>query len=173
MLDPLIWDNLIPETLQQQILSSATGGAWQWSPHLLIQQPGEIVPPILYFTRLLSATENSIVELTDRVSQAAGRRFLCVNSKFNLQIAMAPHQTTSGKPHRDGGDPEWVCIYYVTGGEGDTRLLQSEEGSITHSIEPRQGRVVLFSGSLWHSAGRPTHGHRCILNLHMAEQRQE
>ena len=171
MLDPMIWDDLLPTALQQEILSCATGGEWKWAPHLLIQQPGEIPPPVLYFTRQVSTAEDSIVELTERVSQAAGRRFLCVNSKFNLQLAMAAHQTAGGKPHKDSGNPEWICIYYVTGGNGDTRLLQSEEGSVTHCIEPRRGRVVLFSGSLWHSAGRPNHGHRCILNLHMAEQR--
>ena len=73
-------------------------------------------------------------------------------------------------PHIDL-DEGWehaVVLYYVVDSDGDTIIynekVESEEYTIKKSFTPKQGRVVLFDGGLYHTAEQPLNNNRCIVN---------
>ena len=52
--------------------------------------------------------------------------------------------------------------------DGDTIIynetVKSENYTIKEKVTPKQGRVVLFDGSLYHTAEQPINNVRCIVN---------
>jgi|MDTC01.1.fsa_nt_gb hypothetical protein len=57
-------------------------------------------------------------------------------------------------PHVDADDPAmYTCAYYVNDSDGPLRMFD-EEGNVTHTIEPKKGRCVVFKSNTKH-AGTP------------------
>ncbi|MEM1087215.1 MAG: hypothetical protein AAGH90_05755, partial [Pseudomonadota bacterium] len=68
--------------------------------------------------------------------------------------------------HTDDPNPHWVFIYYVNDADGPTCLFEGSE--ITHRIEPKRGRGVIFEGKIEHSSSSPVESrYRCILNFNL------
>ena len=81
---------------------------------------------------------------------------------------------TIDKPHIDiHGKTEFrVALYYVCDSDGDTVIYnekeQSEKYTIKQRVTPKQGRVVIFNGHLYHTAEQPTKSNtRCIVNYNL------
>jgi ectoine hydroxylase-related dioxygenase (phytanoyl-CoA dioxygenase family) len=59
-------------------------------------------------------------------------------------------------------------LYYVCDSDGDTIIYNekdiSDQYTIKEKVTPKQGRVVLFDGSLYHTAEQPLNNNRCIVN---------
>ena len=55
-------------------------------------------------------------------------------------------------------------MYYVTTAVGDT-IIYTDRGE--KKIAPKQGRVVIFDGSLKHTATQPTEDVRCVININI------
>ena len=80
-------------------------------------------------------------------------------------------------PHVDMNIPHLVCLYYVNDSQGDTVIynemvddvLVTEVNTYQYTelqrITPKKGRVAIFSGTRFHSSGKPVSGKRCILNF--------
>lgn len=68
------------------------------------------------------------------------------------------------QPHIDLEFPHFGCIYYINDSEGDT-VFYNDDKNIKKSISPKQGRLVVFDGSIPHSSSRPAKTHRRILNF--------
>ena len=65
-----------------------------------------------------------------------------------------------------------VALYYVCDSDGDTVIYneteQSETYTIKSSITPKQGRMVIFDGKLYHSARHPINSNTiCIVNYNL------
>ena len=65
-----------------------------------------------------------------------------------------------------------VALYYVCDSDGDTVIYneteQSETYTIKSSITPKQGRMVIFDGSLYHAAEQPINSNtRCVVNYNL------
>lgn len=57
-------------------------------------------------------------------------------------------------PHVDSDDPAmYTCAYYVNDSDGPLRMFD-DDGNVTHTIEPKKGRCVVFKSSIKH-AGTP------------------
>ena len=72
-------------------------------------------------------------------------------------------------PHIDLIDTDhFVMLYYVSDSDGDTIIYNEKEKSKSYTIKkkvtPKQGRVVLFDGRLYHTAEQPNVDKRCIVN---------
>ena len=68
-------------------------------------------------------------------------------------------------PHIDFEKPHQVYIYYVKDSDGDTVIFKNKKE--WKRITPKQGRMITFDGSLWHTAEQPTNGTRCIINFNI------
>ena len=65
-----------------------------------------------------------------------------------------------------------VALYYVCDSDGDTVIYNETEESKTYTIKksvtPKQGRMVIFDGSLYHAAEQPINSNtRCIVNYNL------
>lgn len=77
--------------------------------------------------------------------------------------------------HIDLDFPHTVFLYYVADATGDTVLsnynkydykASPKEYKIIERITPKQGRVLVFDGDIWHAAFQPyTKQSRCIVNI--------
>jgi len=79
-------------------------------------------------------------------------------------------------PHLDLPEKHIVFLYYVNDCDGETviydyksknafELPYFEDVKIVKKIKPKQGRVVVFDGTTWHSSTQPTKGMRTIINF--------
>ena len=64
-----------------------------------------------------------------------------------------------------------VALYYVCDSDGDTIIYNEREKLETYTIKqkvtPKQGRIVLFDGSLYHTAEQPLNNVRCVVNYNL------
>ncbi len=65
-----------------------------------------------------------------------------------------------------------VALYYVVDSDGDTVIYNEREKSETYTIKervtPKQGRMVIFDGNLYHAAKQPINSNtRCIVNYNL------
>ena len=87
---------------------------------------------------------------------------------------------TIDTPHIDIYDDEEgnidfiVALYYVVDSDGDTVIYNEREKdpdgnyTIKGSVTPKQGRMVIFDGALYHAAKQPINSNtRCIVNYNL------
>ena len=120
---------------------------------------GTIDSPFHYL--FVSLIENACNKIDKKnVSVIKGRSFLQLPINFEGE-----RQDT---PHVDIVDDHFVMLYYVCDSDGDTIIYNEQEKSESYTIQkritPKQGRVVLFDGSYYHTAEQPLNNIRCVVN---------
>jgi len=72
----------------------------------------------------------------------------------------------------DEGVKHVVVLYYVVTSDGDTIIYNERTESETYTekqrVTPKQGRVVIFDGGLYHTAQQCSKTPRCIVNYNLA-----
>ena len=75
-------------------------------------------------------------------------------------------------PHVDCTSPHWTLIYYVNDSDGPTYLFNEKYNglkqklSINQSIEPEEGKFILFDGLYYHASSSPiNHDWRSVINV--------
>ena len=91
-----------------------------------------------------------------------------------LQLPTNIKREDVDSPHTDMSFQHFVMLYYVCDSDGDTIIYNekiiSEKGfTVQKKITPKQGRVVLFDGSLYHTAQQPNHNLRCVVNYDLRD----
>ena len=90
-----------------------------------------------------------------------------------LQFPLNLKDRTPDTPHIDIEDKEHiVALYYVCDSDGDTIIynerkdqgLEAKSYTIKEKITPKQGRMVIFDGTLYHTAEQPQDNIRCVVN---------
>jgi len=95
-----------------------------------------------------------------------GRSFM----QFPLNLQSDEDDT----PHidLDEGVRHVVVLYYVVTSDGDTIIYNERTESKTYTekqrVTPKQGRVVIFDGGLYHTAQQCSNTPRCIVNYNLA-----
>ena len=89
-----------------------------------------------------------------------------------LQLPLNLKDRTVDTPHIDIYDKRHiVALYYVCDSDGDTIIYNEREQLGTYTIKqkvtPKQGRMVLFDGSLYHTAEQPLNNVRCVVNYNL------
>jgi len=115
----------------------------------------------LFHELFLQLIENSCEKLNIKeVDVYQGRSF--------LQLPLFSKKPSVDTPHTDLFEKHFVMLYYVMDSDGDTIIYNETEKSDNYTIKqkvtPKQGRVVLFDGSLYHTAEQPINNLRCIVN---------
>ena len=75
-------------------------------------------------------------------------------------------------PHIDIMDKNHIVgLYYVVDSDGDTIIYNERKESkiytIKQKVTPKQGRIVIFDGGLYHTAEQPLNNTRCIINYNI------
>jgi len=68
-------------------------------------------------------------------------------------------------PHVDCDDPHEVYLYYVVDADGPTLFLKNNK--VIKKVKPTQGTLVIFDGSIFHTAEQPQKGKRCVVNFNV------
>ena len=100
------------------------------------------------------------------VNALQGRSFLQFPLNLKERSVDLPHIDIYSRKHL-------VCLYYVCDSDGDTIIYNEREKSKSYTIKkkvtPKQGRVVLFDGRLYHTAEQPNHDKRCVVNYDLVD----
>ena len=93
-----------------------------------------------------------------------GRSFLQFPLNLKDKSVDTPHVDLYYRKH-------FVALYYVCDSDGDTIIYNEREKLKTYTIKqkvtPKQGRMVLFDGSLYHTAEQPLNNVRCVVNYNL------
>ena len=90
-----------------------------------------------------------------------------------LQFPIQKERGEPDLPHIDINNKiHIVGLYYVVDSDGDTVIYNETKESKTYTIKksvtPKQGRMVIFDGSLYHAAKQPINSNtRCIVNYNL------
>ena len=97
-----------------------------------------------------------------------------VQGRSFLQFPLSLKDKTPDTPHidLDQGIEHIVALYYVCDSDGDTIIyneredqgLESKLYTIKEKVTPKQGRMVIFDGTLYHTAEQPKDNIRCVVN---------
>ena len=98
------------------------------------------------------------------VNVLQGRSFLQFPLNLKDKNVDTPHIDLHHREHL-------VVLYYVCDSDGDTIIYNEREQSNTYTIKqkvtPKQGRMVLFDGGLYHTAEQPLNNVRCVVNYNL------
>ena len=89
-----------------------------------------------------------------------------------LQFPYLKRTKEDDTPHIDIDDKRHVVVlYYVCDADGHTVIYNEREESdvytVKEKVSPKQGRVVLFDGGLFHTAQQPENKIRCVVNYNL------
>ena len=124
--------------------------------------------------KVMSGYHDLFVPMLKRVGFKLGLRNLnVIQGRSFLQFPVNTDGTIDN-PHIDiiGKVDFLVALYYVCDSDGDTVIYNETKESKTYtikkSITPKQGRMVIFDGSLYHAAEQPINSNtRCIVNYNL------
>ena len=97
-----------------------------------------------------------------------------VQGRSFLQFPLNLDSKEDDTPHidLDEGKRHIVVLYYVVTSDGDTVIYnqrtESDIYTIKQKVTPKQGRVVIFDGSQYHTAQQAIKTVRCIANYNLA-----
>ena len=100
---------------------------------------------------------------------------VCRGRSF-LQFPLNLNTDEPDTPHTDMHRNHFVILYYVVDSEGDTIIynerwnndIRPEKYTEKQRVTPKQGRVVIFDGRLYHTAEQSINTTRCIVNYDVA-----
>lgn len=85
------------------------------------------------------------------------------NSRIFFMTPSPSSQTIYNGIHIDTDLPHYVCLYYINDSDGDTVFFAPDKTTEIKRITPKKGRVVFFTGNIFHCTSTPTQN-RFILN---------
>ena len=125
------------------------------SPGITVSEYHDLFTPLLKKIGLTIGVRN--------ISVLQGRSFLQFPVKEKGEPDL-PHIDIMDKIHIVG-------LYYVVDSDGDTIIYnerkESESYTIKQRVTPKQGRIVIFDGGLYHTAEQPLNNTRCIVNYNI------
>ncbi len=109
------------------------------------------------------------VPLIDNSCSKIGKQDVTIiKGRSFLQLPINFKGEREDLPHVDIVGDHFVMLYYVCDSDGDTIIYNEQEKSSSYTVQkritPKQGRVVLFDGSYYHTAEQPLNNIRCVVN---------
>ena len=182
-----VYDDIIPIELQNNIKDSLFSNSFPWyylADTTFADTPMSMARPCFthwYYTNYTSNSpaSNLVTGLADIIANHINfGPYSIIQSRSFMQLYLNLSEKelhTTDLLHTDLDFPHTVFLYYVTDSTGDTVLSKHhiygvkptpEKCEIMERITPKQGRVLVFDGSIWHTAFQPyTRQSRCIVNI--------
>ena len=88
-----------------------------------------------------------------------------IKGRIIFQLPLNTKTISYDTPHTDMDKPHNVYLYYVIDSDGETILFKKKK--IYKKIQPKQGRLLIFDGSLVHTASQPKKNIRCVINFNV------
>jgi hypothetical protein len=84
--------------------------------------------------------------------------------------AYKPQPAHTDLKYDDGTDfPHMVCLYYINDSDGPT-FFYTEQGRISHRINPKKGTAIIFDGSIMRAGSNPVnYPYRFALNINFTK----
>ena len=171
-----IFDDIISREDQEQIKSCLLGRDFSWyylSDVTHLKDGQQQRPGFSHYFVLNEKVNSDWNHLTNDIIKNSCKK---VNIDYNkvletrafLQLPLH-YNITKGNlidtPHRDRETEHTVILYYVNTIDGDTIIY--ENGKEKKRVTPKQGRVIIFNGLLYHTGSQPVNGSRCIINVNI------
>jgi hypothetical protein len=121
----------------------------QLTHHLMMHGENDVSPHFPIITPLY----DTITKLYGSITFFRAK----VNCTFpsTTMTPYAPQEPHVDLKYEDGRSiPHLVCLYYINDSDGPT-YFYSEDGKITHRIDPKKGTAVIFDGSIMHAGSNP------------------
>jgi hypothetical protein len=184
-----VYDDIIPIEFQNNIKEALFSNQFPWyylADTTYADTPSSRARPCFthwYYTKNQPSSPASgiVSDLTNIITSHinfGSYSIVQARSFMQLYLNLSEKELHTTDPlHIDLDFPHTVFIYYVTDSTGDTVLSKHhkydfdahpkpEECEIMERITPKQGRVLVFDGSIWHTAFQPnTQQSRCIINV--------
>lgn len=182
-----VYDGIIPIELQNNIKDSLFSDMfpWYYLPDTTFKStPASIARPCFthwYYKNYISNSRasNLVTDLADIIANHINfgpYSIIQARSFMQLYLNLSKDElNTVDSLHIDLDFPHTVFIYYVADATGDTVLSNynkydysapPKEYKIIQRVTPKQGRVLVFDGNIWHTAFQPhTKQSRCIVNI--------
>ena len=123
--------------------------------------------------KVISDYHELFIPLLKKVGLKCGVRDVKVlQGRSFLQFPIQRERGEPDLPHIDINNKiHIVGLYYVVDSDGDTVIYNEREESKTYTVKkrvtPKQGRIVIFDGGLYHTAEQPLNNTRCIVNYNI------
>lgn len=184
MFEYKVIDNFIPHQTQEEIkevlLDPSYNYPWFYNPDITYGNNSKAKNPA--FSSIIKPHNPLIQNFASIAAKEAG---LSMNYVFQarafLQLPLNPTfiKTSIDALHIDLDIPHLVALYYVIDSDGDTLLsnkkhqyneqiktdLQLDDFGVLTKVTPKQGRAVIFDGSIYHTAEQPSNHVRCVINV--------
>jgi len=177
MYENKIWvvDNIINLNQQEEIktLFLSNNFPWFFIPDITDTNNKQKRPGLQHFF-INNREENS--PFINLVKPIIDNSCTNINFKYNniervkafLQFSLNLSDYSVDLPHIDNEEKHLVVLYYVIDSDGDTIIYDRDKKKILKSITPKQGKVVIFDGTYYHTAQQPKNGNRCIINCNLS-----
>ena len=125
-----------------------------------------------YPSELSSAFHDLFIRLIQNSCAKIDRKNVDVlQGRSFCQLPISSDKISVDTPHIDIKEDHFVMLYYVCDSDGDTIIyneqIKSETYTLQQRVTPKQGRVVLFDGSYYHTAEQPLNNIRCVVNYNL------
>ena len=125
-----------------------------------------------YPSELSSAFHDLFIRLIQNSCAKIDRKNIdVIQGRSFCQLPISLDRISVDTPHIDTKDNHFVMLYYVCDSDGDTIIyneqVESETYTLQQRVTPKQGRVVLFDGSYYHTAEQPLNNIRCVVNYNL------
>ena len=130
--------------------------------HGYVDYPSELSS--IFHDLFIGLIQNSCAKIDKKNVDAIQGRSFC-------QLPISSDKISVDTPHIDIKEDHFVMLYYVCDSDGDTIVYNEQVKSETYTLQrrvtPKQGRVVLFDGSHYHTAEQPLNNIRCVVNYNL------
>ena len=182
MNDILIIDNVISKNEQELIkeLLFSNKFAWFFQKDVTAgsKKRSQKRPAFTHYFINESGVNSDYVNILTNIT-AKGAKKINIKSEVKvlsarsfLQLPLDSKKQELDTPHIDLDKKHIVFLYYVVDNEAKTIIYKNTKESKKlielKKIQPKQGRLVIFDGSLYHTAEQPTKNTRCIINIDIA-----
>ena len=175
-----IFDDIIDLNYQEQIKTTLLENDFAWyyigdvtNPYVNEQQrPGFQHNLVLEYGQENSPHHILFENLIKNCCSKFNRQSVeVIKGRCFLQLPLNLKNNDVDMPHTDTHHNHIVILYYALDSDGDTIInnekIKSDNYTIKKRVTPKQGRVVIFDGGLFHTAEQPINSSRCIVNYNV------
>ena len=106
------------------------------------------------------------LKLLDRFTDLTGIKFQEV-SRVQANYVSQKKVGLHSPAHNDQSYPHYVLLVYINDSDGDTVMYDNDFNEI-HRITPKQGKIIMFDGSIMHGACPPVDSkYRIVFNYNL------
>jgi len=186
MKDVIIIDNIIDIQLQENIKNTLLNNSFNWffisdvtSANKNKQQRPGFEHDFVINEKINSDFHNLVLPIIKNSCLHINYTYhKIVQGRAFLQLPLNIKDKKIDTPHLDLLTSHLVILYYVITSDGDTVIYKNkhdqkqeipffEDLKELKRVSPKQGRVVLFDGSHWHTSQQPKKNIRCIINYNV------